>query len=86
MSDNLTAVLIVLITVLGPVWITFHFVGKSRASRQLNQQDVFVLDQLNQNMARMENRIATLERILDTEVPGWRANPNLSGQYHGTMG
>jgi len=75
MSDNLTAVLIVLITVLGPVWITFHFVGKSRAARQLNERDAFALEQVSQNMARMEARIDTLERILDSEVPGWRGNP-----------
>jgi phage shock protein B len=72
MSDNLTAVLIVLITVLGPVWLTFQFVGKARAARQINAQDAAMLDQVSQNMARMENRIATLEQILDSEVPGWR--------------
>jgi len=79
MSDNLTAVLIVLITVLGPVWLTFQFVGKRSAARQLNAQDAAILDQVSQNMARMESRIATLEQILDGEVPGWRNSYRKAG-------
>jgi phage shock protein B len=72
MSDNLTAVLIVAITVLGPVWITFHFVNRGRAVRQLNAADAATVDQLNQALTQMEQRIITLERILDAEVPAWR--------------
>ncbi len=75
MSDNLTAVIIVAIVILGPVWLTFQFVGKGRAARQLNAQDAAAFEQLSQTAARMEQRIATLERILDAEVPAWRSNP-----------
>jgi phage shock protein B len=74
MSDNLTAVLIVAISVLGPVWIVFHYGSKRRAARQLNAEDAATVEQLNQALGQMEQRIVTLERILDAEVPDWRAS------------
>jgi phage shock protein B len=86
MSDNLTAVLIVAISVLGPVWIVFHFIGKGKAARQLNARDAAAFDQLAATAARMEGRMAILERILDAEVPDWRRTNNLGGQYDRTMG
>jgi phage shock protein B len=86
MSDNLTAIIIVFMCVLGPVWITFHYVGKGRTARQLNAQDAAAFEQLAQTAARMESRMATLERILDSEVPGWRNNAAAQGEYYGKMG
>jgi len=55
--------------------------------RQPSQQDSTSYDQLSQTAARMENRIAVLERILDAEVPGWRysANANAGGQTSGRV-
>lgn len=79
MSDNLTALLIVAICVLGPAWLTFHYRGKGQSARQLNAEDASTLAQMDQAITRMENRIATLEQILDAEAPGWRAAE--SGAY-----
>jgi len=72
MDDNLTAVLIVLISVLGPIWIVFHYKAKARAAGMLSASEVAVVDGLNQTALRLEQRVAALERILDAEVPAWR--------------
>jgi phage shock protein B len=72
MSDNLTAVIICVVCTLGPVWITFNFLARSRAARTLNDADAAALEQMQQSMQMFEQRIAVLERILDAEVPDWR--------------
>jgi len=84
MSDNLTAVLIVLFAVLGPIWVTFHYVNKGRAGRNLNAADAALLDQMTATAQRLEQRVATLERILDTETPAWRGN--FEGGTYGQVG
>jgi phage shock protein B len=72
MSDNLTAIIICVVCTLGPVWITFNFLARSRAARTLNVADAAALEQMQQSMQMFEQRIAVLERILDAEVPDWR--------------
>ncbi len=72
MSDNLTARLICIVCTLGPVWIVFNYLARSRAARTLNDADAAVLERVQQSMQMFEQRIAVLERILDAEVPEWR--------------
>jgi phage shock protein B len=73
MSDNITAVLICAVVVLGPVWIIFHYAFKTRNSRQMNTADAAAFEDLSRTAARMESRMEVLERILDAEVPSWRS-------------
>ncbi len=80
MDDNLTAVLIVLIAVLGPIWIVFHYKAKATRGAQLSAGEAAMVENLGQTAMRLEQRVATLERILDAEVPAWR------GQYDGAGG
>jgi len=86
MSDNLTAVLIVFLTVVAPILIVFHYRARRRAGEQPTPEDLAAYDQLSQIAARMEARIATLERILDAEAPGWRQPVNPGGQSRDRMG
>jgi len=74
MDDNLTAVLIVLISVLGPIWIVFHYRAKGQKASMLSASDAAVVEGLNQTAARLEQRVTALERILDAEVPAWRGS------------
>jgi phage shock protein B len=74
MDGNLTGVLIVAIVWAGIVASKYV---KSRAAmgNRLNATDLAALDQMAQTAQRLEQRVMTLERILDAEVPAWR------GQY-----
>jgi phage shock protein B len=74
MDDNLTAVLIVLISVLGPIWIVFHYKHKARAGQQLSASETALVESLGATAQKLEQRVATLERVLDVEVPAWRGN------------
>jgi phage shock protein B len=86
MSDNVTYCFLAFFVVVAPVWIIFHYVGKALSSRRLDARDAAAFEQLSQTAARMEQRMATLERILDAEVPDWRNNPNLGARYGNPMG
>jgi phage shock protein B len=74
MSDNLTAVIIVVSVILGPIWIISNFLAKSRATRHLNGADAAALESMLAAQQKLEQRVDVLERILDAEVPGWRSH------------
>jgi phage shock protein B len=81
MDDNLTVVLIVLISVLGPIWIVFHYRSKASRGAQLSAGEAAMVENLGQTAMRLEQRVAALERVLDTEAPGWRGEFGNGGQY-----
>lgn len=86
MSDNLTAVILAIAVVLGPIWIVLHYGTKRRTAQQMNAQDAAAFAQLTQTASRMEMRIATLERILDTEAPNWRQTAQMGAPYERPLG
>ncbi len=63
---------ILLITVCFPLWIVFHYVTKMKTSKGLSVEDEKMLSEVWESTNRMEQRIMTLERILDIESPNWR--------------
>ena len=63
---------ILLITVCFPLWIVFHYVTKMKTSKGLSVEDEKMLSEVWESTNRMEERIKTLERILDIETPNWR--------------
>ncbi len=63
---------ILLITVCFPLWIVFHYVTKMKTSKGLSVEDEKMLSEVWESTNRMEERIRTLERILDIEAPNWR--------------
>jgi phage shock protein B len=64
--------IIIFLVFVAPVWVILHYVTKWRAARGLSADDERLLADLWQNATRMEDRIRQLERILDSEAPGWR--------------
>jgi phage shock protein B len=63
---------VIFLTVVAPIWIIAHYVTHWRAARRLSSGDEKALGELWQSAQRMEARIQALERILDSEAPGWR--------------
>jgi phage shock protein B len=61
------------LTIVAPVWIIFHYVTRWRMARSLSADDERMLAELWDSARRMESRIASLEKILDAEAPGWRS-------------
>ena len=63
---------ILLITVCLPLWIIFHYVTKWKTSKGLSAEDEKMLSEIWESANKMEERIITLERIMDIETPNWR--------------
>ena len=63
---------ILLITICLPLWIIFHYVTKWKTSKGLSPEDEKMLSEIWESANKMEERIITLERIMDIETPNWR--------------
>jgi phage shock protein B len=63
---------ILLLTVCAPLWIIFHYITKIKTAKGLTAEDEKMLTEVWESTKKMEDRIQTLERILDIESPTWR--------------
>ena len=63
---------ILMLTVCFPLWIVFHYITKMKTSKGLTPEDETMLSEVWESTSKMEERINTLERILDIEAPTWR--------------
>jgi len=63
---------VLFITICLPLWIIFHYLTKWKTSKGLTAEDEKMLSEVWESANRMEERIVTLERILDIESPEWR--------------
>ena len=68
--SNITG--IIAMTVVAPIWILCHYVTKWRSAKGLSSDEARTLEDLWQTAQRMEQRVETLEAILDKNVDGWR--------------
>jgi phage shock protein B len=66
---------ILLLTICLPLWIIFHYITKWKTSKGLTSEDEKMLSEIWESANRMEERIDTLERILDIDSPDWRRRP-----------
>lgn len=64
---------LVFLTIVAPIWIIAHYLTRWRRSRKLSAADERSLGEIYEMARRMEARVASLERVLDAEAPGWRA-------------
>ncbi len=73
MSDVLIALIIVFMVICLPLIIILHYITKWRQNREISGDDEQMLEDLWGMAQRIEDRIDTLERILeDDEEDNWR--------------
>jgi len=63
---------ILFLVIVAPIWIIFHYITVWRSARRLSGDDEKALGELWHSARRMEGRIEALEKVLDSEAPGWR--------------
>jgi len=68
---------VLLIVVVIPLWIIFHYVTKWKAMKGFTPEDEASLTDLRNSADRLEDRLRTMERIMDDEVPDWRSRNEL---------
>jgi phage shock protein B len=64
--------IILCLTVVVPLVVVLHFITKWKQSREISGDDERMLEDMYVMSQRMEERIVTLEKILDDELPDWR--------------
>lgn len=55
-----------------PLWLLLHYRDKKQTNLGLNQEDHQKLQLLAERAEKLQDRVRTLERILDVESPNWR--------------
>jgi phage shock protein B len=64
--------IVLCLTVVVPLVVVLHFITKWKQSREISGDDEKMLEDMYVMSQRMEERIVTLEKILDDELPDWR--------------
>ena len=64
--------LILCLPIIVPLVVFLHFITKWKQSREFSGDDEKMLEDMYVTSQRMEERIATLEKILDDGLPDWR--------------
>jgi phage shock protein B len=72
MDDVLIPVLVVGILFLGLPWLIFHYVTKWKSAATLTGADEKLLDELHDMARRLDDRLCTIERIMNAEYPIWQ--------------
>lgn len=73
MEEAIQLAVIGAVFIIAPLAILGHYVTEWRKSRGLSEQDEATLEELRKLADRLDERIHTMERILDDEVPDWRS-------------
>ncbi|MBL8643888.1 MAG: envelope stress response membrane protein PspB [Rhodospirillaceae bacterium] len=58
--------------VLGVIWMSRHFKSRKSEAKLLSEEERQTLDDLARIAGKLEDRVATLEKILDADHPNWR--------------
>lgn len=63
---------ILFLTVVAPLWLILHYVTMWKKNRGLSAEEESGFRSLRESAEKLDERLATMERILDDEVPDWR--------------
>ena len=72
LAELLVLAVIVFIAVPAPLFIVLHFITKWKQSREISGGDEKMLEDVWLLAQRLEERLESLETILDSELPDWR--------------
>ncbi|MBX3561770.1 MAG: envelope stress response membrane protein PspB [Sphingomonas sp.] len=73
MEDILVPIGVVGMLFIGLPWIILHYVSKWKTASTLTTEDENLLDEMHELARRLDERMVTIERIVQAENPNWRA-------------
>ncbi|BDM65035.1 phage shock protein B [Shewanella sp. NFH-SH190041] len=71
--DLLFLPMVLFMVIVAPIWLVLHYRSKRQVSEGLTEAEFEQLNELIRKAEMMNQRIDTLESILDTESPEWRS-------------
>lgn len=66
-------IVICAILFIGFPWVIFHYITKWKTAATLTTADENLLDELHDLARRLDDRMGTIERIIQAENPNWRS-------------
>jgi len=72
LAELIAVAFIVFIAIPAPLFIVLHFITKWKQSREISGGDEKMLEDMWSFSQRLEDRLESLETILDSELPDWR--------------
>ena len=72
LAELLTIAVIVFIAIPAPLFIVLHFITKWKQSREISGGDEKMLEDMWVLAQRLDERLESLETILNSELPDWR--------------
>ncbi|RUO27095.1 envelope stress response membrane protein PspB [Aliidiomarina minuta] len=66
------APLVLFVIFVAPIWVILHYRSKNKINAGLNDEEAANIRELAQRAQSMQERIRTLEAILDEGHAGWR--------------
>ena len=72
MEDVLLPIMIVGIIFIGLPWVLLHYITQWRKAGSLSVEDENLLDELHETARRLDERLATIERIITADNPDWK--------------
>ncbi len=73
MEEVIIPVLVVGMLFIGLPWIILHYVTRWKATSRLTAEDETMLDDLYELARRLDERMSTIERIIQDENPAWNS-------------
>lgn len=72
--------MVLFLVIVAPIWIVMHYRSVNRSSRSLSEDDRESIDTMLVTVDKLNDRIASLEAILDADHPNWRQQENTRGE------
>lgn len=58
---------------IGLPWIILHYVTKWKSTATLTREDENLLEDMSDTARRLDDRLATIERIMTADNPNWKS-------------
>jgi phage shock protein B len=73
MDSSILVLPVLAILFIGFPWVLFHYITKWKMAKTLTGEDENLLDELHDLARRLDDRMVTIERIVQADNPNWRA-------------
>ena len=72
--------MVLFMVIVAPIWIVMHYRSVNRSSRSLSDDDRESIDTMLVTVDKLNERIVSLEAILDADHPNWRQQEKTRGE------
>ena len=66
-------IIVIPVIVIGLPWLILHYITKWKSTATLTREDENLLENVHDTARRLDERLATIERIMDADNPNWKS-------------